>query len=143
MAKLIATWTTEGASTHSKKTQAGDTFRSRKISEAFAVYRARQVTAPVIIDLLKQFKVWGAFTPREPDRFSLIPGDNAGENRVGFGRNRCLAWPATRCLQKQHCSWPSVRTDYVGCGRRPRASGRQSASQMRRLLHEFAASLRL
>lgn len=56
MPKLVATWTLEVASTHSKKTQANDAYRSRDIAEVFAEYRARQVTAPVILDFLKQFK---------------------------------------------------------------------------------------
>jgi hypothetical protein len=41
--------------------------------------------------------------------FGLSPsiGDNAGDNRAKFGRDRCLAWPATRCLRNgQHGGAP-------------------------------------
>jgi len=34
------------------------------------------------------------------DGFSIFNGDNVVENRVCIAQNRCLAWPATRCLQK-------------------------------------------
>lgn len=56
MPTLISNWMIEVASAHSKKTLADDVFRSRNISEAFAEYRARQVTAPVVVEFLKQFK---------------------------------------------------------------------------------------
>ena len=34
-------------------------------------------------------------------RFSIFNGDNVVENHVRSVRDRCLAWPATQCLQKR------------------------------------------
>lgn len=89
MPKLIATWTTEVAATHSKKTQADDTFRSNAMAEAFAEYRASQVTAPVVIAFLKQFKgmprTYNAYRSavRELMRFAEEKGfRDAGTNPV-------------------------------------------------------------
>lgn len=56
MPRLVATWTLEVASTHSAKTQENDTYLSRNIAESFAEYRARDVTAPAVIEFLKQFR---------------------------------------------------------------------------------------
>lgn len=40
--------------------------------------------------------------PHDDFRFSVFDGDNVVENHVRIARDRCLAWPATRCLQKRH-----------------------------------------
>jgi hypothetical protein len=43
-----------------------------------------------------------AALPHDDFGFSVFDGDNVVENYVRIARDRCLAWPATRCLQKWH-----------------------------------------
>jgi hypothetical protein len=47
-----------------------------------------------------------AALPHDDFRFSVFDGDNVVDNRVRIARDRCLAWPATRCLQKWH--WAKI-----------------------------------
>ena len=56
MPRVIADWMRDVASTHSKKTQADDTFRSRVMTEAFADFRACQVKPPDVTEFLKPYQ---------------------------------------------------------------------------------------
>lgn len=56
MPSLVATWVKEVSSTRTKKTQDNDAYQARKISESFIEFRAGQVTPPIVVKFLKQFR---------------------------------------------------------------------------------------
>ncbi len=56
MPKLIADWLQNVGSAHSAKTQANDAYQTRAIAEAFAEFRASEVTPPHIMDFLKPLR---------------------------------------------------------------------------------------
>lgn len=53
---LVANWLKEVSSGRSKKTQENDAYQCRKISESFIEFRAGQVTPPIVVKFLKQFR---------------------------------------------------------------------------------------
>ncbi|MDO9357907.1 MAG: tyrosine-type recombinase/integrase [Polaromonas sp.] len=53
MPKVCATWMKEIGSKHTEKTQADDRTHNRAIAEAFAEFRARDITPTVVIDFLQ------------------------------------------------------------------------------------------
>lgn len=55
MPAMIADWLKEVGSKHSEKTRANDAYQTRTISESFQEFRAKDVTAPAIVEFLKHF----------------------------------------------------------------------------------------
>lgn len=56
MPAMVADWMRDVGSTHSKKQQANDAYQCRTIREAFAEFRAAQVSPPVILEFLALFR---------------------------------------------------------------------------------------
>jgi integrase len=56
MPALIADWMLEVSTQHKPKTQANDIYQTRTIGEAFAEFRASEVSTPDVVDFLKNFK---------------------------------------------------------------------------------------
>ena len=56
MPQVIADWMRDVASTHTKKTQADDTFRARVMTESFREFRACDVKPPAVVEFLRHFR---------------------------------------------------------------------------------------
>lgn len=89
MPKLCAAWMKEIGSKHTEKTQADDRTHNKAISEAFAEFRARDITPPIVIDFLEtwdaQPRSYNAYRAalRERLRFAEVKGFRpAGSNPV-------------------------------------------------------------
>lgn len=54
--KLIGDWLLEVSATHSKKTQANESYMCREIGKAFIEFRAKEVTPPDVVAFLKVYK---------------------------------------------------------------------------------------
>jgi len=56
MPKLIGNWLKEVSSTHSKKTQANDSYMCREVGKAFIEFRAGQIRPPHVVEFLKAYR---------------------------------------------------------------------------------------
>lgn len=97
MPKLIGDWLREVSATHSKKTQANDSYMCREVGKAFIEFRASQVKPPDVVDFLKAYRVmprsYNAYRShiRELMRYSIERGwREPGSNPVDSLRTMSL-----------------------------------------------------
>lgn len=95
--KLCADWMKEVGSKHKTKTQADDRTHNKAISEAFAEFRARDITPPIVVEFLKEWdgqpRSYNAYRAalRERMRFAEVKGFRpAGTNPVDSVKTKRL-----------------------------------------------------
>ncbi|MEG0002629.1 MAG: tyrosine-type recombinase/integrase [Comamonas sp.] len=104
MPALIKTWLIEVDSKHSAKTQANSAYQTRNISESFQEFRAKEVTAPSVLEFLKHF----ADKPRTYNAYRAMLRE-----LMRFAEQKGFRDPGTNPVDSLKTATIKARTRYI------------------------------